>query len=431
MKLNLKSALIGTVIFIFAITGKAQSQYENVMIGEGPAANGPCEPSVAISKKDSNYVVAGAVLNYAYRSSDGGRTWEAHTLESKYGVYGDPVLVSNAKGHFYYLHLADPSKEGWGSEGFLDRIVIQRSKNNGKKYDKGKYFGLNTPKVQDKHWIAIDPNSGKMVVTWTQFDEYGSDDPQHFSNIMVSTSDDNGRTWTEAKRINQVSGGCLDDDHTTEGAVPTFGPNGEIYVSWSVDDKIYFDMSLDGGYHWLEEDRMVANQPGGWVIEIEGLNRCNGMPVTTCDLSKGEHNGRIYVNWIDNRNGHYDNFVAYSDDQGVTWSAPQRVTNDVTKRDQFLTWMTVDQSTGYLYCVYYDRRNYNSAETDVFWSYSKDGGKTWVDERISANSFTPITDIFFGDYNNIDAVNGMIRPIWTAYKDGRKQIFTAILNQPE
>ena len=48
----------------------------------GPFATGPCEPSIAISPIDSNIVVAGAILDKVYYSSNGGITWKKKTLTS-------------------------------------------------------------------------------------------------------------------------------------------------------------------------------------------------------------------------------------------------------------------------------------------------------------------------------------------------------------
>jgi hypothetical protein len=33
-----------------------------------------------------------------------------------------------------------------------------------------------------------------------------------------------------------------------------------------------------------------------------------------------------------------------------------------------------------------------------------------------------------GDYNNISAYNGMVRPIWTELHDGKLSVWTALLN---
>ena len=417
--------------FLFPLLLSAQSNYKNIIIDEAPAAGGPEEPTIAISLKDTNKLVAGANINRSYYSLDGGRTWTKQRLNSKFGVWGDPVTISNDKGHFFFFHLSDPTGKNWQSEEILDRIVVQRSKSNGKRWNKGQSIGLNHPKDQDKEWACFDPISRDIVVTWTQFDTYGSNQQQDSSYILFSRSNPRGKKWTEPIRINQYAGDCVDDDQTTEGAVPAFGPDGEIYVAWSYNNQIWFDYSTDGGSTWQDKDVVVSDQPGGWTIDIPGVNRCNGMPVTVCDLSPSKYNGTVYVNWADQRNGETDTdiFVAKSTDGGQTWSNPIQVNDDQTVAHQFLTWMAIDQTNGNLYCVFYDRRNYLDNQTDVYLATSSDGGETWINERISEAPFTPTSEVFFGDYNNISAHKGMVRPIWTHLENGKLSIRTAIIQK--
>ena len=47
-------------------------------------------------------------------------------------------------------------------------------------------------------------------------------------------------------------------------------------------------------------------------MDIEGIGRANGMPVTGVDRSQGAFRGTLYVNWIDHRHGDPDVFVTYS-----------------------------------------------------------------------------------------------------------------------
>jgi Neuraminidase (sialidase) len=414
----------------FSLVLNGQSNYVNVKIHEGPAHRGPEEPSIAISLKDTSILVAGANIYNAYYSHDGGRTWNHQLLESKYGVWGDPVVESNSKGKFFFFHLSDPTGLNWSSDEILDRIVVQHSRAKGKRWSKGKYMGLAHPKDQDKEWAAIDPVSDSIAVAWTQFDTYGSTNPEDKSNILVSVSNKRGKRWSEPVRINEISGDCIDDDGTTEGAVPAFGPGNRIYVAWSLNEKIWFDYSVDGGKTWQEKDILISEQPGGWTQDIPGLQRCNGMPVTLVDRTGGKYDGTIYVNWTDQRNGPADTdvFVSKSIDGGLTWSNPIQVNNDSgIVAHQFLSAMTIDRSTGYLYCVFYDRRNYLDNRTDVYLAISKDGGETWSNERISESPFIPESEVFFGDYNDISVVDGMVRPIWTRLEAGKLSIHTALI----
>jgi len=267
-------------------------------------------------------------------------------------------------------------------------------------------------------------------MTWTQFDEYGVSTPTDSSNIHFSRSLDGGLTWSTPVRLNKTAGDCVDSDSTTEGAVPAVGPNGEVYVGWAGPVGIRFNKSLDHGNSWLPHDILVNPQPTGWDYMISGIERCNGLPITACDISHGPHRGNIYINWSDQRNGDYDTdiWLAKSTDGGNTWTAAKRVNDDSYAKQQFFTWMTVDQVTGYLWFIFYDRRNYADDNTDVYLAVSKDGGETFVNFKISNSPFIPNDAVFFGDYTNISAYNNVVRPIWTRLKNGNLSVWTAIVD---
>lgn len=410
------------------------ASFDNIMIAQGGRGDGhgPCEPSIAVNPRNPQNIAAGAILDRYYWSNDGGRTWSNGKLVSKAaGVYGDPVLLADWNGNFYYSHLSDPDKQGWASERLLDRIVIQKSADGGKTYDDGSWCGLRHPKDQDKPWLCADPKTGRIACTWTEFDKYNSKDQEKdHSRILFSQSEDGGKTWSEAIAISQLEGNCLDDDFTTEGAVPAYGPNGEIYVAWSYAEKIWFDRSTDGGKTWLDKDIVAAEQPGGWSIDIPGINRCNVMPILVCDLSPSPRRGTLYLCWGDQRNGAKDTdiFVAKSLDGGLTWSKPTRVNNDKKGRQQFFPWMAIDQVTGHLYVVFYDRRFHADEQTDVYVAVSRDGAKTFTNLKVSKEPFDPNGFVFFGDYNHISAHDGVVRPIWTRLDKGVLSVWTAIMD---
>ncbi|MDA3942061.1 MAG: T9SS type A sorting domain-containing protein [Bacteroidetes bacterium] len=398
-------------------------QYQNVQIGNYTSAN---EPSIWINPKNPLEIMAGSNNNFWYYSEDGGYTWDAAVLSSpQYGVWGDPVIMTDTAGDFYYFHLSNPAIGNW-----IDRIVCQKYDKESGQWSPGSYMGLNGDKAQDKHWAVIDPQTNIIYVTWTQFDDYGVSDPSCQSNIRFSKSADGGESWTEAISINEVHGNCIDSDETTEGAVPAVGPNGEIYVSWSGPEGIVFDRSFDSGDSWLDEDIPVDPHIGGWDINIPGISRSNGMPVTKCDLSDSPYRGTIYINFADQRNGVDDTdiWLTKSTDQGDSWSEPVRINDDGPGNQQFFTWMTIDQTNGYLYFIYYDRRAYDDNRTDVYMAWSGDGGETFTNVKISESPFVPWDNIFFGDYNNIAAHDNMVRPIWTRMDDGQRSIHTALVD---
>ena len=399
-----------------------QAQHQNVMISDLNNCN---EPSITLNPKNTNQLYAGANLNNYYYSDDGGFTWQEGTITSpEYGVWGDPVLVCDTAGAFYFFHLSNPQSGNW-----IDRIVCQKSSFGGN-WNDGTFTGLNGTKAQDKHWVIVDRKTNELYCTWTQFDSYGTNDPNYFSNIMFSKSTDAGETWSPALQINEVSGDCVDEDNTTEGAVPAIGPNGELYVGWAGPEGLVFDRSLDDGNTWLDTDIVVSDIPGGWDYGIPGIYRANGLPVTLCDTSGGPNNGAIYINWTDQRNGadDVDVWLAKSRDGGDTWSQPIRVNDDPPGKQQFFTWMAIDQTNGYLYFVFYDRRNYEDEQTDVYMAQSIDGGESFRNFKISESPFVPNQNVFFGDYTNLTAYDNVIRPIWARLENSQLSIWTAIVD---
>lgn len=402
---------------------KAFAQHPNVLIGTN---NAPNEPSICINPKNPQQVVAGANISSVYRSNDGGLNWQLTPVSCSWGIWGDPVISVDTTGAFFYLHLSNPPSPG----NWIDRIIAQKSTDGGATWPQESFMGLNGTKAQDKHWIATDWANNNLYVTWTQFDNYGTSAATDSSVIMFAKSTDGGASWSPAKRISQLAGDCVDSDDTAEGAVPAVGPNGQVYVAWANRSKIWFDRSLDGGNTWLDNDIFVGEQPGGWDYGIPGIYRANGLPVTACDTSGGAYNGTIYVNWTDQRNGEDDTdvWLSKSTDGGNTWSPAIRVNDDTNNRQQFFTWMTIDQTNGWLWFVFYDRRNYTDINTDVYMALSTDGGATFQNFKISESPFAPSSVFFFGDYTNVSAHNNIVRPIWTRLDGNGLSVWTAIVN---
>lgn len=414
----------GMIIFLLG-SYKSIAQYKNILVSD---AESPNETAIFINPKNTNQIVAGANLYSCYLSSDGGLSWNLKPMISTLGVWGDPCVVIDTSGYFYFLHLSYPSHTTW-----LDQIVCQRSIDNGLTWSDGTGMGKNDPKEQDKEWACVNPQNNEIYVTWTQFDKYGSTDPVDRSNIMFSKSSDQGISWSNARQINEVPGDCIDSDSTVEGAVPAVGPHGEIYVSWAGPAGLVFDRSTDGGQSWLQHDIFVSDIPGGWDYSVPGIYRANGLPVTCCDLSNGPNRGTIYINWTDERNNSgqvqdVDVWLVKSTDGGNTWSAPRRVNTDAPGKQQFFTWMSVDPVTGYIWFVFYDRRNFDDNRTDVYMAVSKDGGETFKDFKISESPFIPNSNVFFGDYTGISSCNNVVRPIWTRLDDYNLSAWTAIVD---
>ncbi|HEY6437528.1 MAG TPA: sialidase family protein, partial [Ignavibacteriaceae bacterium] len=275
------------VINVF-ISSDIYSQYPNILIDN---TGSPEEVTIAINPLNPNILAGGANIDCFYRSTNGGLNWtESQLISNSLGVWGDPVVMFDSLGNLYYAHLSNPLSGWW-----IDRIVVQKSTNNGLTWNDGVGIGQGIqPQAQDKEWLAVDhtqsPYRGTIYVTWTEFDDYGSSNPADSSRIRFSKSTDQGNTWSNAITISDRSGDCIDSDNTDEGAVPCVGPNGEIYVAWAGPLGLMFDKSTNGGQSW-GTDIFVSSMPGGWDYNVSGIYRANGLPITMCDIGNSAYRG--------------------------------------------------------------------------------------------------------------------------------------------
>jgi hypothetical protein len=412
----------------------------------GPDAPNTAEVSVAIDPIDRDHLVVSAyqvnrpggtrVSNVLFVSRDGGRTWteELASNPERRSTQGDDAVVFGPDGTLFHSYIsfdglrvarpplarngifmrrAEPAPRGWEAP-----VPVIDHRNT-------------VAPFEDKPWPGVDrgaqsPHRGNVYVAWTRFDEYGTKRPDCRTEIHFSRSVDGARSFMVPLRISDRQGTCLDDDDTVEGAVPAAGPAGEVYVAWSGPAGLVVDRSDDGGLTF-GEDRLVTQIPGGWDIEIPGLSRSNGMPVTAADVSPGPRCGTVYVAWIDARHGDPDVFVTASTDRGQTWSAPVRVNEDPigSGREQFFVWFAVDQSTGQLHAVYHDRLSATGTDTRVVLARSDDGGRTWVNAPVPLPAFRTIAEVPFGDYNGIDASQGRVVAAFPHFV-GEKQVGVSV-----
>ena len=419
--------LISILIVCLPFLVLGQSDYKNVQI---PLAKGfytysGCEPSIDIDPNNPNNIAVGSILDGYHYSEDSGKTWKAERLESPYGVYGDPVLKFNGKGNIFYLHLSSYNKTS-----HLDRIVCQRADDLKGKFNEGSYSKPNGSKVQDKHWIVIDPETDEIYMTWTQFDAYNSTNSKDSSFIHFAKSSDDGETWTDPVRISIKGGDCLDGDDTVEGAMPALGKEGMLYTVWSGPHGLILRSSADRGQTWSPTEQILFKHEGGWTIDVTDFYRSNGLPVFISDHNPDSRfYGNLYLNWAieDEETGRTSVLFSKSEDNGESWSSPVQVHKDSSEYNHFLTWMTVDPSNGNLHFVYY-RKSRKSKATDVVWASSKNGGEYFVEEVISEQSFEPSGTVFFGDYLNIAAVDNVVRPVWPRMDNGKITLWTALIN---
>jgi hypothetical protein len=112
---------------------------------------------------------------------------------------------------------------------------------------------------------------------------------------------------------------------------------------------------------------------------------------------------------------------------------PARINQDKPGRYQFLPRISIDPTTGFVYILYYDRRDYTDNQTDVYLSWSTDGGNQFKEKKLTEKPF--VADLsdrnYLEDYLNISVHKGVIVPVWIAINNGKQEVYTTVIKHEE
>lgn len=375
------------------------------------------EPSVAVNPNNPQQVVAVFQDNvHASYSQNAGRSWKAAegVAPPNYRVSGDVSTTFDNQGHAFVCYIAFDklgSFNYWARGATRNGVFVRRSLDGGKTWEtnhvpvaeQASQAGI---PFEDKPYIVADTSkskfAGNLYVGWTRWRIADS-------QMVLSRSTDDGKTWSAPIEIDRHPGLPRDDNGAVEGFDGTVGPDGRLYTVWSQDDDIMFTMSKDGGKSFSRARAILHTAPIMYAIQT--LDRANGFPQIAID----PRTQKLYVTWSDYRNGGIDVFAATSSDGGKKWSAPVRVNNDPlhSGADHFFQWLAVDPVDGDAYTIFYDRRgDLTGRKQTVTLARSTNGGQTFQNYAWTTEGFEA-GEVFFGDYSGLAAYGGRVYGVWT------------------
>ncbi|RMH75915.1 MAG: T9SS C-terminal target domain-containing protein [Calditrichaeota bacterium] len=439
------------VFLMFGIQAQDDPRYDNVVGLTPPPTTSPrpvevitspegfdnfdlgvdfAEPHMSVNPQAPTEFFNAWNTNSAHYTYDGHDWFTITPPFPGFSTRGDPVTAHDSLGNLYYMNM-------YGSGGIQGAVVI-RSTDNGATWS--------APAVAvagvDKCWIAADQTAGPFAnyvyATMTAGGGRG--------NFARST--DFGQTWqTTFSPFTQ----------SLPGMMVAVGPNvlggnnisgGCVYVvtnSGAAQASVYtFYRSTDGGATFqLMSSQSFAGYVGTFVNGRHSVenSRTRPYPFIAADNSFGPFRGRLYLVYATNDppgNGNKpDIFLRYSDDQGATWSSAIRVNDDPNPQanHQWTPAVWVDKWTGRVYVKWYDtRRTPTSDSTDVYASYSDDGGVTWApNQRLTTEKFRIDctscggggTPRYQGDYDAITSNGVVSMAVWTDFRNGNFGSFVA------
>ena len=346
---------------------------------------------------DSGLVMA------AGRSTDRGESWTWELFDG-HDLMSDPAVKAGGGGRWYYAYL------GIGGAGGPDaEIYVRRSDDDGASWQPP------VPVTDDQDFDDkphIDARGEEVLVAWADFG---------FSpaRVRAARSLDGGQTFgNDTVLVDAPAGG--------NGACPVIAADGAYYVVWrgSSQEFLWISRSLDQGATWSPQAAIAAMSP--LPATLPGGFRIVNLPSADADPLTGD----LVVVWNDQLFGDPDILSIRSTDGGDTWSQPVRVNDDFGSDAQFFPWITFDLD-GIAHVVWYDRRQ-NGFDLDVYYAVSVDGGVSYLaNERVTAESFTPVLPWedgaapFIGDVNAVAGANGVAYPFYQDARSGVQDVYVA------
>ncbi len=326
-------------------------------------------------------------------TTNGGTSWTFPGVLENNVFRSDPVTNSDETGRFFYLSLQSDQNQSF----FCDQVW--RSTNGGQSWTQG-----GPAHGGDKEWFTVDKTNstghGFQYQFWTGFFSCDSGE--------FSRSTDGGVTWMNPINI----------PNNPQWGTPDVDSNGNLFIGGSNGGSQFWcirSSNAKNGGVTPTFDQNISVSLGGSLVQggINGVGLC-GQLFLAIDRSGTATNNNIYmlasVQPTGSNNG-TDVMFSRSTNGGLSFSGLHRVNDDPINHNKWHWQGTLSVApNGRTDSVWLDTRNAaNNTDSQLFYSYSLDGGVTWSPNVAVSNSFNPFVGYpnqnKIGDYITIVSDN--------------------------
>lgn len=382
----------------------------------GDAAN---EPSICVDRHNPNRMSIGwrqfnsvasnfREAGFAY-TTNGGTTWITPGVLENNVFRSDPVLKSDTVGRFFYLSLLQT---------FFDDLW--RSVSGGQSWTR-----IGPADGGDKQWFTIDTTNSSGHGFQYQF---WSTDGNNFAGRQFTRSTDGGSTWMDPINIpNSPAWGTLDVD--SAGNLFIGGVNLTTNRIWCVRSTNAKNAGVIPTF-----DRSTAVNLGGNIAFSEPINPEGlvGQVFLAVDRSGTSTNDNVYMLASIQPSGFTngsDVMFVRSTNGGVTFSAPRRINDDAVNHAKWHWFGSLSVApSGRIDVVWYDTRNSpDNITSQLFYSFSIDGGNSWSPNVAVSNPFNPVVGYpnqsKIGDYITVVSDDAGANVAYAATFNGEQDIY--------
>jgi hypothetical protein len=264
----------------------------------------------------------------------------------------------------------------------------------------------------DHESIHIDPVSGRIYVTWAQFDGLkGTHSP-----VLVATSTDGGRSFSSPVKV------TVGNIRNNQDQRIVTAPNGDAYLTFDnglqggKGTVLYVAKSTDGGATWSAPlqfatlvDPVCVFPPFCFNISGGAFRAGGTYPAPAFDAARN----RLVVAYADIAGLFGQMYVTSASASDLThWTTPQAIAP--APADQFMGELGIAPNGRYD-VSFYDREYTSNQLVDLTYATSSNGGTSWTRVRVTPTSFDPSAwgvpsstapfRPFIGDYNGIVSTN--------------------------